>query len=72
MAKVINVRVSDNVVKRLEHLSAKTKRPKSFYIKDMLEKYLEDYEDAYLALERLSDKNAKYYSTDEAKKILEL
>jgi RHH-type rel operon transcriptional repressor/antitoxin RelB len=72
MAKVINVRVSDNVVKRLENLSAKTKRPKSFYIKDMLEKYLEDYEDAYLALERLSDKNAKYYSTDEVKKILEL
>jgi RHH-type transcriptional regulator, rel operon repressor / antitoxin RelB len=72
MAKVINVRVSDNIVKRLEHLSAKTKRPKSFYIKDMLEKYLEDYEDAYLALERLSDKNAKYYSTDEVKKILEL
>ena len=72
MAKVINVRVSDNIVKRLEHLSAKTKRPKSFYIKDMLEKYLEDYEDAYLALERISDKNAKYYSTDEAKKILEL
>ena len=72
MAKVINVRVSDNIVKRLEHLSAKTKRPKSFYIKDMLEKYLEDYEDAYLALERISDKNAKYYSTDEAKKILEI
>ena len=72
MARVINVRVSDDIVKRLDNLSAKTKRPKSFYIKDMLEKYLEDYEDAYLALERLSDKNAKYYSTDEVKKILEL
>jgi RHH-type transcriptional regulator, rel operon repressor / antitoxin RelB len=72
MAKVINVRVSDDIVKRLDNLSAKTKRPKSFYIKDMLNKYLEDYEDAYLALERLSDKNAKYYSTDEVKKILEL
>ena len=72
MAKVINVRVSDNILERLENLSAKTKRPKSFYIKDMLEKYLEDYEDAYLALERLSDKNAKYYSADEVEKILEL
>lgn len=72
MAKVINVRVSDDIVKRLENLSAKTKRPKSFYIKDMLEKYLEDYEDAYLALERLSDKNAKYYTTDEVEKILEV
>jgi RHH-type rel operon transcriptional repressor/antitoxin RelB len=72
MAKVINVRVSDDIVKRLDNLSAKTRRPKSFYIKDMLDKYLGDYEDAYLALERLSDKNAKYYSTDEVEKILEL
>lgn len=72
MAKVINVRVSDDIVKRLENLSTKTKRPKSFYIKDMLEKHLEEYEDAYLALERLSDKNAKYYTTDEVEKILEL
>jgi RHH-type rel operon transcriptional repressor/antitoxin RelB len=72
MPKVLNVRLSDEIVKRLENLSDKTKRPKSFYIKDMLEKYLEDYEDAYLALERLNDKNAKYYTTDEVEKTLEL
>jgi RHH-type rel operon transcriptional repressor/antitoxin RelB len=72
MARVINVRVSDHIMKRLENLSVKTKRPKSFYIKDMLERYLEEYEDAYLCLERQSGKNAKYYSSDEVKEILEL
>ncbi len=72
MPRILNVRVSDDIVRRLENLSAKTKRPKSFYIKDMLEKYLEDYEDAYLALERLNDKNAKYYTTEEVEKSLEL
>ena len=47
-------------------------RPKSFYIKDMLEKYLDEYEEAYLALERISEKNARYYTSKEVKKLLEL
>jgi RHH-type transcriptional regulator, rel operon repressor / antitoxin RelB len=72
MAKVLNVRVSDNVAKKLESLSAKTKRPKSFYIKEMLEMYLDEFEDAYLALERLNEKNSKYYTTQEAEKLLGL
>jgi RHH-type rel operon transcriptional repressor/antitoxin RelB len=71
MARVLTVRVSEEMEKRLEALSSKTKRPKSFYVKDMLEKYLDEYEDAYLALERLSEKKAKYYSTKEVEKLLE-
>jgi RHH-type rel operon transcriptional repressor/antitoxin RelB len=70
MAKIITVRLSDDIDKRLEKLSSKTKRPKSFYIKDMLEKYLEEYEDAFLALERLNEKNAKYFTTEEVEKRL--
>jgi RHH-type transcriptional regulator, rel operon repressor / antitoxin RelB len=71
MARVLTVRVSEEMESRLEALSSKTKRPKSFYVKDMLEKYLDEYEDAYLALERLSEKKAKYYSTKEVEKLLE-
>ena len=70
MAKIITVRIPDEIEKRLEKLSSKTKRPKSFYIKDMLEKYLEEYEDAFLALDRLNEKNAKYYTTEEVEKLL--
>ncbi len=65
MGKVLNVRISDDLAKRLEGLSTKTRRPKGFYVKDLLEEHLAEYEDRYLALERLSDKNAKYYTTDE-------
>jgi len=72
MSKVLNVRVSENVAKKLESLAVKTKRPKSFYIKELLEMYLDELEDAYLALERLTEKNAKYYTTEEAEKILGL
>ena len=72
MAKTLNVRISDEIERRLEDLAEKTKRPKSFYIKDMLEKYLDEYEDAYLALDRISEKNARYYTSREVKKLLEL
>jgi len=34
--------------------------------------YLDEFEDAYLALERLNEKNAKYYTTQEAEKLLGL
>ena len=72
MAKTLNVRISDEIERRLEDLAKKTKRPKSFYIKDMLEKYLDEYEEAYLALDRISEKNARYYTSKEVKKLLEL
>ncbi|MEI9476791.1 MAG: TraY domain-containing protein [Deltaproteobacteria bacterium] len=72
LGSILNVRVSEEIAKRLEFLSAKTKRPKSFYVKEILENHLEEYEDKYLALERLNDKNAKYYKTKEVEKILGL
>ena len=72
MGKVLNVRVSDDIAKRLESLSTKTKRPKGFYVKEILEEHLSEYEDSYLALERLNDKNAKYHTTEEVEEILGL
>lgn len=72
MAKVLNVRISDAMAAKLETLAQKTKRPKSFYLKEMLEQYIDEYADAYLALERLNDKNSKYLTTKELEKRLEL
>ena len=72
MAKILNMRVSDEVAKRLDILSAKTKRPKSFYLKEMLNVYLAEFEDEYLALDRLNEKNAKYYRTKEVEDLLDL
>lgn len=72
MGKVLNVRISDGLAKRLEGLSTKTRRPKGFYVKELLEEHLAEYEDRYLALERLNDKNAKYYTTDEVEEVLGL
>jgi len=41
-------------------------------IEQRLENLLDEYEEAYLALERISEKNAKYYTSKEVKKLLEL
>lgn len=72
MGRVLNVRLSEDISRRLDHLSARTRRPKGFYVKEILEEHLAEYEDKYLALERLNDKNAKYYTTKEVERILDL
>ncbi len=72
MGKILNVRISDDLAERLEGLSSKTRRPKGFYVKELLKEHLAEYEDRYLALERLNEKNAKYYTTDEAGEVLGL
>jgi RHH-type rel operon transcriptional repressor/antitoxin RelB len=72
MSKIVNVRLTDDISSRLDFLADKTKRPKSFYIREILTRHLSEYEDAYLALERLNDRNAKYYSIEDVEKALDL
>jgi RHH-type rel operon transcriptional repressor/antitoxin RelB len=72
MAQTINVRIPDDIAVRLVYLAEKTNRSKSFYLKDMLEKYIDEYEDAYLALDRLNNKNARYLPTEEVEAELGL
>jgi len=69
---VITVRLNDNTYNRLNNLAKKARRTKSSYIKEMIELYLEDFEDGVTALERLNKKNAKYLSTKEAENELGL
>lgn len=72
MSKVLNIRLTEEMSSRLDVLAEKTKRPKSFYIREILIRHLPEYEDAYLALDRLNDRNAKYHSTEDMEKILDL
>jgi len=63
--KTISVRLPDDLADRLDNLADRTGRPKSFYFKEMLTKYMAEYEAAYLALEKMNDLNQNYMSTDE-------
>jgi len=46
---MISVRLPEDLEKRLAILAKMTKRTKSFYVREALERFLEDIEDAYLA-----------------------
>ena len=69
---VITVRLDDKTSKRLNFLALRSRRTKSSFIKEMLELYLEEFEDGYTALERLNQKNARYLGTEEVESELEL
>lgn len=64
----LSVRLPEEIHKRLGKLSEKTKRTKTSFIKEMIEESLAEYEDAYTALDRLNEKNAKYLTTEEMEK----
>jgi len=67
---VLSVRLSEEIYKRLDILAKKTRRTKTSFIKEIIEDSLADFEEAYTALERLNEKNAKYLTTEELEKKL--
>jgi len=69
---MLTLKLPADLEDRLNQLAEKTKRPKSFYMREALVEYLGEYEDAFLALERLNKKNAKYLSAKELEKSLGL
>ncbi len=52
---MLAVRLSKDLEERLSVLARKTNRSKSFYVKEALEKYLEDEEDHVMALQAYED-----------------
>ncbi len=69
---ILSLRLPEDMHERLNRLSEKTKRTKSSFIKEMIETSLEEYEEAYLALDRLNEKNARYLTTEELEEELGL
>jgi RHH-type rel operon transcriptional repressor/antitoxin RelB len=65
---MLTVRLPAEMEQRLNILSAATQRPKSFYIREALERSLEDIEDAFLAesaYERFKASGEKAVSLEE-------
>jgi RHH-type transcriptional regulator, rel operon repressor / antitoxin RelB len=58
-AKMLALRLPDDIEKRLEALARKTGRTKSFYAREAIMRHLEDLEDAHLASERLKRKRGR-------------
>ena len=71
----LSVRLDKNHEARLDHLATVTNRPKSFYVKELFNRYYDDLEDIYLAernLEEFKESGEKAISLDEMRTALDL
>ena len=55
---MLSARLSSDMEPRLETLAKETHRTKSFYVREAIERSLEDIEDIYLAEKRLENLHA--------------
>ena len=69
---VLSVRIPAELKKQIDEVAKITERPKSYFVKKALETYFEDVADYAEALDRYTEKNAKYLSTEEVKKRIGL
>lgn len=70
-----SIRLEPQTEQRLDFLAAQTGRTKAFYLREVIERGIEDLEDYYLAadvLERVRKGEEKVYSTAQVRKDLGL
>ena len=66
------VRLPEELASRLEQLANTTKRSKTSYIVEALERHLDECEDLELALSRFRDPDAEWIEHDDVRKELGL
>jgi RHH-type rel operon transcriptional repressor/antitoxin RelB len=69
---VQTVRLPEDLARRLDRLAKSTKRSKSSFIVEALQRYLEEREDLETALARVREPQAEYLEHDEVKRELGL
>lgn len=72
---IVSLKLPEELYDRLNRLAEETGRTRSFYIRQLIEKYLDDLEDIYLAeetLERVRAGKEKLYTLEEAEAELGL
>ncbi len=52
---MLSIRLSPEMEQRLDTLAKETHRPKSYYVREALERSLEEIEDVYLAEKRMEN-----------------
>ena len=67
---VHSVRLPARLAARLERLACSTRRSKSSYIVEALERYLDEREELEMALSRVREPKVEYIDQDEVKRVL--
>jgi RHH-type transcriptional regulator, rel operon repressor / antitoxin RelB len=68
---MLAIRLPEDVENRLEALSKKTGRTKTYYVRKLIVESIEDMEDTYLAIERL-EKKEKIWTHEEIEANIDL
>ena len=67
---MLSVRLNEEMQSKLDGLCNATKRPKSFFVKEALENYLDDMVDYYEVQSRSQDSSRNLISVKEFEKAL--
>jgi predicted DNA-binding protein len=70
MGKTVSIRLPDEISQELDKVSREINRNKTFIIKSAIVKYLDEYADYQIALDRLRDKDDEVVSGDEMRGLL--
>ena len=66
---MLAIRLSPDIEKRLDELSKKTGRTKTYYAREALVKYIDDLEDYYLGQERLKNPGRRWTMEEVEKEL---
>ncbi len=69
---ILSLRIPKTLNDKLEAITKKTDRAKSYLVRKALEEYLEDLEDYLIAFERYIREDKEYLTTEEVKRYLEI
>ena len=67
---MLSVRLNEEMQSKLDGLADAIKRPKSFFVKEALENYLDDMVDYYEVQSRSQDSSRNLISVEELEKAL--
>ena len=67
--RMLAVRLSPDIEKRLDELSKKTGRTKTYYAREAIIEYIDDLEDYYLAVDRLGSPGRRWTMEEVEKEL---
>jgi RHH-type rel operon transcriptional repressor/antitoxin RelB len=70
MNTAISVRLSKDLAEKLDGIALETERSRSFIIQKALERYIEEFADLQIALDRLNEKSDAVVSGKDLRKSL--
>ncbi len=68
---MLAIKLPEDIEKRLELLAKKTRRTKTFYVREAVIDHIEELEDIYLSLDRLRN-STKRWSLEDLEKVHDL